>query len=335
MTGRDKAASAVAGGEFAFIRDILAPLAGDCEAALGLADDAALIAPPAGRQMVVTKDMIVAGRHYPPNMPAALVGRRLLRVNLSDLAAMGARPEYFLLGLALDEDDPRAWLEDFASGLGADMERFGIALIGGDTVAGRGASTLSLTAIGSLAEGDALCRGGGRIGDDIYVSGTIGDGALGLWARQGGLGALGAAHRDYLSGRFELPQPRLGLGMALSALAHAAIDISDGLLADLGHLAAASGCAAALCFEDLPLSDAAAAALAFDDGRWETIVSGGDDYELLFAADPGKSAEIARLGAELGVRLSRIGTLRDGAGVAMTRGGDIVSPAHRGYVHFS
>ncbi|MGH6900683.1 MAG: thiamine-phosphate kinase, partial [Geminicoccaceae bacterium] len=244
----------MAEGEFAFIARRLRPLA-TAEGALGLADDAALLDPAPGRQLVLAKDAMVAGVHFLGDDPPAQIARKLLRVNLSDLAAMGAAPLGYLLALARSKEIADVWLGEFCAGLAADNAEFAIPLLGGDTVATPGPLTLSLTALGEVPKGAALLRGGARPGDDIWVSGTLGDAALGLEALQGKLDVTGEA-RAYLIERYRLPRPRLALGQALRGTASAAIDISDGLIADLGHVLEVSEVGAELHADALPLSPA-------------------------------------------------------------------------------
>lgn len=323
------------GGEFRLIGEIFAPLAGDFPGAFGLTDDAAVIRPQPGFELVVTTDVMVADVHFPAHEAAPRIARKLLRVNLSDLAAMGARPLAYVLGLVLPEAFDESWLRAFAGGLAEDQKTYGTVLVGGDTVATRGPLTLSLTALGEVPEGRALRRSGARSGDIVFVSGTIGDGALGLLAADGGLDGLEAAPRRYLAARYGLPEPRTELGPRLIGVASAAIDISDGLVADLGHLCRASGVGAVVACDDIPLSPAARAALALDPGRISAILGGGDDYELLFTVAAAGRGGIARLGRELGLELSEIGRLEDGAGVTVLDGGGApMRIVHEGYTHF-
>jgi thiamine-monophosphate kinase len=334
--------------EFERIERFFAPLAGS--GALGLKDDAALLDPIPGRRFVLTADAIVAGVHYLPDDPPDLVARKLLRVNLSDLAAMGATPEGYLLTTALPPDHGADWLERFAAGLAADQAEFGIVLLGGDSVATPGPATFSLTAVGSVEVGRELRRGGARPGDHIYVSGTLGDGALGLRALRGELPpSLGRGERDALADRYRLPRPRLALGRGLAGdpatapLAHAAMDISDGLVADLAHICAASGVAATVRADRLPLSPAARAAVEADPALLALPLAGGDDYELLFTAPPAAAAALAVLAAELDLPLTRIGEIpasgpphaaTDRAVRVVDGGGHELSLSQQGYRHF-
>lgn len=266
--------------EFALIARHFAPLAGP--GALGLGDDAALLDPPPGRQLVLAADAMVAGVHFLPDDPPETIGRKLLRVNLSDLAAMGAAPLGYLMTLALPRGLPDAWLAAFAAGLAADQRAFGVTLLGGDTVGTDGPLTLSLTIIGHVAPGRALRRVGARPGDALCVSGTIGDGALGLRVLRDGL-----ADRDgYLARRYRMPEPRLALGAALVGVARAALDVSDGLVQDVGHLCRAAGCGAVIEADAVPLSGATRALVEADPALLAVVLTGGDDYELVFAAVP-------------------------------------------------
>jgi thiamine-monophosphate kinase len=271
-------------GEFSLIARHFKRLAGP--GSLDLSDDAAVFDPPPGRQLVAAADAVVAGVHFLPDDPADTVGRKLLRVNLSDLAAMGAAPLGYLLTVALPRGTPEAWTAAFVDGLEADNQTFNVHALGGDTVSTPGPATLSLTALGAVAPGAALLRGGARPGDRLWVSGTLGDGALGLRVLRGEVAPDAAGH---LARRYRLPEPRLALGVALSGVATAAMDVSDGLAQDLGHICRASGCGAVVEAAALPLSDAARAAVAADPALLSLALSGGDDYELLFAAPPGRS----------------------------------------------
>ena len=322
--------------EFALIEAYFAPLAAGDSGALGLRDDAALIAPSPGCTLVVTTDMLIADVHFPAGDPPDLVARKLLRVNLSDLAAMGARPRGYLLGLALPDDVDAGWIAAFADGLGEDQKLYGIALLGGDTTATPGPASLALTAFGEVEAGTALLRSGARAGDDVYVSGTIGDAALGLEVLQGALAGLDQAHAASLIARYRLPAPRTELGPALRGLATAAADVSDGLIADLGHICAASGTGAEIEAVAVPLSPAAAAAMAADPGSMARILTGGDDYELVFTAAPGRHAEIRALSLTLALPTSRIGRIVDGEAVTAVDGEGLpLALPQAGYRHFS
>jgi thiamine-monophosphate kinase len=317
-------------GEFEFIAERLRPLAAGTAAALDLEDDAALLDPSPGMSLVVTKDAMVAGVHFLEDDPPGQIAQKLLRVNLSDLAAMGAAPVGYLLALARPKVLTDDWLADFCQGLAEDQAEFGIGLLGGDTVSTPGPLTLSLTALGQVPKGQALRRRGARTGDDLFVSGTLGDAALGLLVLQGKVDPPAAA-RAFLIERYRLPQPRLALGQALRGLAYAAIDISDGLLADLGHILETSGVGAELLADQLPLS-AAARDLP---GVRDAALAGGDDYELLFAVPRERRGEIPALARRLDLQLTRIGRIEAGSGLRIVdAGGREIRSPRAGWQHF-
>ncbi|WP_083747659.1 thiamine-phosphate kinase [Teichococcus deserti] len=291
--------------EFSLIARHFAPLA--APGSLGLTDDAAVLTPPPGRELVLAADAMVAGVHFLLDDPAETIGRKLLRSNLSDLAAMGATPLAYLLTVGLPRGTPDAWIAAFAAGLALDQQEFGLGVLGGDTVSTPGPIHLSLTILGHVAPGTALTRGGARPGDEIWVSGSIGDGYLGLAVLQGRL-----PMDAYLADRYRLPQPRLALGLGLVGLARAAMDVSDGLLQDLGHLCRASGCTARIEAAAVPLSAPATALVAADVSLRQKLITGGDDYELLFAAPPEAGSAIEARALEAGVAVTRIGRFAAG-----------------------
>jgi len=319
--------------EFERIRRFFAPLAGP--GGLGLSDDAALVDCRPGRRLVVTADALVAGVHYLSEDPPDLIAQKLLRVNLSDLAAMAARPLFYLLTTALPRHLGGAWLEAFARGLAADQDRFGVALLGGDSVATEGPAVLSLTAIGEVAAGAEIRRSGARPGERIWVSGTIGDAYLGLAVLRGAHAALSPDERAALIGRFRLPEPRTELGPRLAGIASAMIDVSDGLVADLGHICETSGVAAVVELAAVPLSPAARHVVADMPQLLPRLAAGGDDYELLFTAPPAAEARIAALAAELALPITAIGRIESGDGVRLRdRQGREITLASTGYRHF-
>ena len=319
--------------EFQRIARFFAPLA--APQALGLLDDVALIDGPPGEQYVLKTDAIVEGVHFLPDDPPAQVAQKLLRVNLSDLAAKGATPFGYLLTTALPAARDEAWLEAFAAGLAADQKTYGIGLLGGDSVATPGPVTLSVAAIGRIAAGRAVLRRGARAGDRIYVSGTLGDAALGVIAAKGGDLGIGPAERDFLIDRFRLPQPRVALGPRLVGVAAAMMDISDGLVADLGHICSVSGVAGVVEADRLPLSPAARAALGRDPGRLALVLGGGDDYELLFTAPAAAEAQLLTLARETGVPVTAIGRIEPGQGVrVIDKDGREIAVKVAGYEHF-
>ena len=293
-------------------------------AARGLLDDAAVL-DLGGRSLVLTHDMLVEGVHYLPDDPPGDVAWKLVAVNLSDLAAKGARPVGVLLGYSLGD---RAWDEAFAAGLGTALAAFGLPLLGGDTVRGGGPRTMALTALGE-AQGPVPSRSGGRAGDQLWVSGTIGDAGAGL------RGLLGKANRDpFLVERYRNPRPRLEAGLRLAPLVGAMMDVSDGLLIDSFRLAEASEVGIEIDLGSLPLSEAL---LAQEGGGRDSrlaAAAAGDDYELLFAAEPGLAGQILALRDELGLPFSRIGTLGQGSGLRLTDSGEPVPlPGRLGWVH--
>jgi thiamine-monophosphate kinase len=314
-------------GEFEFIARRLRPLA-SAPGALALVDDAALLEPRPGMQLVLTKDAMVAGVHFLRDDPPGQIAKKLLRVNLSDLAAMGAAPRGYLLALARPRAIEDEWLAAFCAGLAEDNAAFEISLLGGDTVGTPGALTLSLTAIGEVPKGKALLRSGARVGDDLWVSGTLGDAALGLAVLQDRL-EVAEPVRSHLIERYRLPRPRLALGQALRGLAHAAIDISDGLLADLGHIAETSDLGAEIRVDLLPVCHADL------PGARDAALSGGDDYELLFATPASRRNAIESLARNLALPLTRIGALQAAPGIrVLDAAGAEIHPVRTGWQHF-
>ena len=280
----------------------LAPLATSA-AARGLTDDAAVWAPPLGRELVMTHDVLAAGVHYLADDPPGDVAWKLLAVNLSDLAAMGATPAGVLLGLGLSAAEDDGWLAAFSAGLARGLDRWSVALWGGDTVRGLDAAVLGLTAVGTVEPGTALARTGARAGDGLWVSGTIGDAGLGLAI------ARGAAPFDTaLLGRLRRPEPRLRLGRLLVGVASAAMDVSDGLLIDAQRLAAASGVAMTVELDRIPVSPAAAARTPRDDDGLVSLATAGDDYELLFTLPPDAKGPAGT---------TRVGTVAAGTGLTV------------------
>jgi len=303
--------------EFDLIKRLLAPLSRNAPGALNLADDAAVLSPRHGHDLVVTNDAVVAGVHFFPDDPPALIARKALRVNLSDLAAKGAKPLGFFMALMLPAAANDAWLEEFVLGLSQDVEAFACPLMGGDTVATPGPLAISITAIGEVKTGHMTRRAGALPGDALCVSGTIGDSALGLAAAKGEFPALSPAHRAFLTDRYRLPQPRLTLGQAEAARDSACIDISDGLCADVGHICEQSGVAAVIEADKVPLSAAARDVLAIAPDALSRILTGGDDYELAFAVPPANVAAALAHGQKVGVPVTPIGRFMAGQGVSV------------------
>ncbi len=321
--------------EFDWIQRCLVPLA-DAPEALGLLDDAAVVPSRPGYDLVITKDAIVEGVHFLPGDPMESVAGKLIRVNLSDLAAKGAEPYGYVLATAW----PRAmgWpaREAFARGLAADQAQFGLRLLGGDTVSTPGPFTASLTALGWVPMGRMVKRSGAQAGDIVLVSGTIGDGYLGLQAAQGGLLDLPKEDRAFLAARYRTPQPRVGLGDALRASATAAADVSDGLIADAGRIAIASGLRIELDLEKTPLSPAGRRWLkrqGDQDTGLMALASGGDDYEVICTVSPQEADALQGAGERLGLPLTPIGSVSAGQGVLTRLNGRLVSAGRGGYRH--
>ncbi|NFV79916.1 thiamine-phosphate kinase [Magnetospirillum aberrantis] len=322
--------------EFQIIADLFAPLSRGYPGALNLTDDVALLAADPDHETAATMDAMVAGVHFLPDDPPDLVARKLMRVNLSDLAAKGARPFAVMLAAAFPRGTDLDWMQRFAAGLAADVAEFGVSLIGGDTVSTPGPLTLALTALGKVAKGRAILRSGAQAGDVVWVSGSIGDGALGLRAARDGWPGLAAGHVSFLAGRYRLPSPRLSLGAGLVGLAHAGMDVSDGLVQDLGHICRASGLGARIEAAKVPLSAATAAALATDQTLLASVLAGGDDYELLFTAPAHATEAVLNLGRRVGVAVTAIGSMAEGEGVRVVdANGGTLSLPHGGWRHFS
>ncbi len=316
------------------------PIAGP--GGLNLRDDAALLAVGKGEELVVTKDVLVAGVHFFADDPPGAVARKALRVNLSDLAAKAARPEGFLLGLMLPqswgEQERGRWLAAFALALGEDAQAHRCTLLGGDTVATPGPLAVSITAFGVVPGGRMPLRSGARPGDVLLVSGTVGDAALGLklrlkadapWTR-----ALGVIERRHLTDRYLHPQPRNALAPALLAHAAATMDVSDGLVGDCAKLLATSGCGGRLELDALPLSPAARKVLSADPSLIEVVATGGDDYEVLCASRPEEADALIAMASQAGVALTVIGQVTEAAeGFATWQAGAPVTFAKQAYSH--
>ena len=303
---------------------------------IGVGDDAALLESPPGMLLVAKTDTLVSGVHFMPHFPAQSIGHRALAVNLSDIAAMGARPAWALLALTLATvDEP--WLEAFARGFGALARKHDVALVGGDTTSGPLCITVQV--LGHVARPPAMLRSTGRPGDVVFVSGTPGDAGGGLALELGKLDAASRAGTSedamaYLRQRFHFPTPRIELGMKLRDYARACIDISDGLLGDAGKLARASGCGVSLAWEQLPVSPQLVAVAGETRAR-ELSFTGGDDYELCFAVAP---ENVGRMTRELPPELwdyRVIGVLSEAPGAVVTRGGTVMDFSHSGYDHFA
>ena len=307
--------------------------------ALGLRDDAAALSPPSGHDLVVTADAIVGGVHFFPEDPAGTIARKALRVNLSDLAAKGARPVGFVLALALPKNVGEPWLKAFSRALGADAKYFGCALLGGDTVSTPGPLMVSITAFGAVPTGTMVRRDRAQVGDHVMVSGTIGDAALGLQLRRDGNLArqwkLSSQDRAHLARRYLVPEPRNALALAVRKNATGAMDVSDGLAGDLAKLCRASGVAAVIDVARVPLS-AAAGKAALIDRKWlTTALSGGDDYEILCTVRPGRVGAFQSAARALGVPVTDIGRIVRGSGASFVMpNGKAMTFANASFSHF-
>jgi thiamine-monophosphate kinase len=323
-------------GEFDLIARYFAPLAANAPGALGLKDDAATFRPPAGMDLVFTTDALTADLHFLRSDPPDLIARKMLRQNLSDLAGKGAKPLGYLMTTALDDGVDEAWIAKFAEGLAQDQAEFDIALWGGDTTRTPGPLALTATLIGAVPTGRALRRDGARPGDRILVTGTIGDGIFGLAAHRGELD-LSQEARRFLAQRYVLPQPRVALGRMLAeqGLAHAGMDISDGLAADLGHICAASNCGADVAVASVPLSDAVADLVAGEPGMITSAITGGDDYELLLAVPPDRVAAVLEAARQSGTAIAEIGSIVQESGLTFRdRDNQPLAFEKAGFTHF-
>jgi thiamine-monophosphate kinase len=303
----------MASGEDQLISRYFKPMA-TAPGALGLTDDAAFITPPPGCDLVLKTDAIVGNVHFFPDDPPGQLARKALRVNLSDLAAKGAKPLGFLLSLVLPGEVSEGWLSSFAMGLEADAKSYGCPLFGGDTDRTPGPLTISIAMFGAVPAGTMVRRAGAKPGDRVMVTGTIGDAALGVQLRRGAAWKVSLDAREYLLSRYLLPQPRNVLAEALRAYASAAMDVSDGLAGDLTKLCGVSNVAATIQLAKVPLSDAARGALIAESSLIETILAGGDDYEVLCTVPPDKVESFCAAAAAANVPLTEIGVISQGEG---------------------
>ena len=301
--------------EFEIIEKYLKPLAP--KEALGLADDAAVFDVPSGFEIVIAADAISSGIHFLGNETGDLVASRLLRTNLSDMAAMGALPKYYLITGGLPKSAPQNFVKDFCERLGLEQKQFSVALLGGDSIAQKNDITYSMTMIGLVKKGQYLRRAGAKSGDDIYVSGTLGDGALFLKHKE----------NEHFKEKFSRPMPRIELGQKLVGLATACIDVSDGLCQDLGHLVSN----AEVKIDAVPISDAAP---QHKSEYIDAALYGGDDYELLFTAPGDAELQIKRLEKELDLRITKIGRVKSEGGIVLNNNGELQKPKKAGYNHF-
>ncbi|MDO8878711.1 MAG: thiamine-phosphate kinase [Pseudolabrys sp.] len=303
--------------------------------ALGLSDDAAFIKPPPGCDLVLKADAIVGGIHFFNDDPAGTIAAKALRINLSDLAAKGATPLGFLLSLALPKDIGEPWLAAFTQGLREDAATYKCPLFGGDTVRSPGPVMVSVAMVGHVPDGMMVRRAGAKAGDRVFVTGTIGDSALGLGLRNGAAWPLDEAQRAHLADRYLLPRPRNALAEAVLHYASAAMDVSDGLAGDLAKLCRVSDVAAAIDAARVPLSDAAKAVLAADPAALETALTGGDDYEILCTVAPAKVDRFRVAAMAAKVAVTDIGTIAAGEGAQFRDAqGELLSFARAAFSHF-
>jgi thiamine-monophosphate kinase len=320
-------------GEFELIRRYFVPLAGP--GSLKLTDDAAVVDLQAGRSLVATTDTVIAGVHFLADDPPDLIARKALRVNLSDLASMGAEPLGYLLVTALPAGIDENWVAQFSRGLAQDQAEFSISLLGGDTAFTPGPLSLTITALGQVERGKALLRSGAKPGDRVYLSGTIGDSAFGLKLAKGEPLTLSPSEKSLLLDRYRLPQPRLGLGRRLIGVASAAVDVSDGFAADLGHICQASRVGALVEAAKLPVSPALRSVLEVGEASLVEVATGGDDYELLFTAPAAVELLLGRIATELALPLTAVGEIRREPGViVLDQNGRAVELGPGGYRHF-
>jgi thiamine-monophosphate kinase len=325
--------------EIDLIESIFKPLAAATPGSLGLTDDAAIIEPPPGCELIVTADAVVGGVHFFPEDGAADIAWKSLAVNASDLAAKGAQPLAYTLCIALPGEPSREWLDAFASGLREAQQQFGIGLIGGDTVASPQALMIAITAWGAVPAGRMVRRNGAEPGDAAYVSGTVGDAALGLALRRDPALAqrwqLGGGELQHLLARYLRPQPRQALAAALQEYATAALDISDGLMLDFSRLCRASGIGGIIEAGAVPLSPAARRAIRHDSAYLETAITGGDDYEILATVSAGNESAFTSAAAAAGVAVTRLGVMREAPGSDLTGADGLpVKLSRHGYEHF-
>lgn len=309
--------------EFDLIERYFRPLAHDFPGAFSLKDDVARIALSKCEELVVTTDMLLEGVHFFGDEPAHLIAKKILRTNLSDLAAKGASPLCYFLSIGLSDRIDKTWVADFVKGLSQDQKQFGIHLAGGDTTQNKASLVISITAMGLVPQGAMLRREGAKAGNPLYVSGTVGDGALGLALLKGEFPEMPEALKKHAIDRYHLPQPRTELGAALRGIATSAMDISDGLFQDRGHLLNASNVGATIQLEEVPLSPAMQWAKDKNHDRWLELLSSGDDYEILFTASkpaPDSTTQIGKITSENGLKV-------------LDARGTVITPAVRGYRH--
>ncbi len=326
--------------EFYHIERYIAPLSN--RFGLNLKDDAAVIPGKNKYDYAITKDAIIEGVHFLFDTPPENIIHKLLRVNLSDIAAMGAVPKLYLISAALPKNTGKSWFESTTKALAKEQEEFGVILIGGDTTKHKdenAPAVLSLTMIGEIESGKALLRSGAQVDDDIYVSGTIGDGTLGLKICQGEFDNIPQEHKDFLINRYNIPQPRVTLGQALVGIANAAIDISDGLIADLEHICECSEVGAEINLNKIPISEPVQFIMQSDTNNHTDFLSmlttGGDDYELLFTAHKDQKNNINSMSKKLEIKITQIGKITpDGQVIALDKNNQKTGLKFKGFGHF-
>jgi len=316
-------------GEFELIEEYFRQGGGGLGVALGIGDDCALLQVPAGRQLAVSMDTLVGGIHFPKNADPELIAERALRVNLSDLAAMGAEPLWFTLGLTLPEAD-KQWIKGFSEGLFRVANEYNIALVGGDTT--KGALAMTIQVHGAVEPDKALLRSGARAGDLIFTTGCVGDGAGALAVIKQEL-EVGKSAFNYLMQHYYRPEPQIAAGSLLVGLATSAIDISDGLLADLGHICTESGVGAELRLEQLPLSDPLKK-LVPREQAFDWALAGGDDYQLCFTLPKQNLPRLEQLIDQHKLEAHHVGEVVQGSGITCLHKGELFEVGSHGYQHF-
>lgn len=301
--------------EFSFIERYLSPLTFGKSEALSLQDDAAIIPCRPGYDTIITKDAIAEGTHFFKDDSPYDIARKLVRVNISDLAAKGATPYCCFLALILPNNSNEKWLQEFTSGLKNDLEEFGCFLAGGDTTAHNGGLVLTLTALGHVPTGKTILRKGAVSGDIIFTTGTIGDSYLGLEILKGNYKILSRQAKEYSQKRYFIPEPRINIGKELLNIATSAADISDGLLADLENICKASNVGAEITLSKIPFSSAALEAINIDNNFLIKAIAGGDDYELIFTAPAHMENKISEISQKTGIKITKIGKITAGYGV--------------------
>ena len=295
--------------EFSLIEKYFLPLSNGAVGAFNLKDDAAILDLPANQSLIVTTDALVENVHFLSSDSPEDIAAKLLSVNLSDLAAMGAKPLSYNLIFGASKNITERWIKSFSDSLAAEQKKYSITLIGGDTVRSKGPLFLGITAMGFLQKGTELRRSGAKSTDDIWVSGLIGDAAAGLKVATGELKVANKAYEKYLLSKYRRPIPRIGLGLKLRGIANATIDVSDGLISDLAHICRFSKLGAKVLLESIPISEALVEVIKLDRNYYDLVLNGGDDFELLFTADNSSHDEILSISDSLEVPITKIGEL--------------------------